>query len=336
MNMEYKSLNFDVKAVTQEVESGDWIIEGYASTYTLDNGGDRIRKGAFTETIAERFTNQKALNGKSKIKILWQHKTDAIIGSLLEIREDDTGLYVSLKLINDPDFKKAAIAYKLAKMGEIDSFSIGYKTAPCDCVMVDEGDMEIREIIRLKLYEISIVTFPMNEQAEFTNVKNDEELTKVDEQVIELLKEIKMLLEPKDLCITITEVEDESEGETPEMESDSTCCGECGNLLQKDCKACGKLLQKMCPSCNAPKEEVVEEAKEEVEVVVEEVKDEKLSLKEELLVELKQYIDSLFASKQEEKELVVEEVITVETEVKATELSLEDLISNMLTKEITL
>ncbi len=191
--MEYKSIAFDVEVKESPLESDQWIIEGYASTYDIDSGNDRIEKGAFKNTIKERFTDPKALNGKSKIKALWQHNTDDLIGTILELREDPKGLFCRIQLFRDPVFCSAEKAYRLAKYGEIDSFSIGYKPVVWEYEEIDNA-CSIRIIKELKLYEISVVTFPMNERAEFTNVKKDGELMLMNEEMIKLLTEIRDLL----------------------------------------------------------------------------------------------------------------------------------------------
>ena len=187
--LEYKSFDFKVSNV-EELEDGEWLIEGWASTWTKDNGNDRVMFGAFRESYEERFVKQKKLNGKSKIKVLWQHDPSDIIGQLIEAREEDKGLYVKIKLINHPLFINAAKAYILAKLGEIDSFSIGYKTLAKRKVF--EDGVEITELIKVKWYEVSIVTFPMNELAEFTSVKDEDE--EMNEKVIELLTSLDLKL----------------------------------------------------------------------------------------------------------------------------------------------
>jgi HK97 family phage prohead protease len=130
------------------------IFEGYAATWDLDEGGDIIHQGAFNKTINERA---------SRIKVLWQHSE--AIGKPIEMREDDRGLYVKAQI---SDTQLGRDAMQLLKDGVIDTMSIGYS--------VPEGKSDIIEGIRhikeIKLYEFSVVTFPMNEKAIITDVKN--------------------------------------------------------------------------------------------------------------------------------------------------------------------
>lgn len=186
LKKEYKSLDFTLTDI-EEVSANEWIIEGYASTWTKDNGNDRIELGAFLKTIEARFTGPKK-RGKSKVKVLWQHETDEIIGQLLEAKEDAKGLFVRIRLIQDEVFPLARKAYILAKLGELDSFSIGYSVVSYR--IEEEDGVKVRVITELKWYEVSIVTFPMNEQAEFTQVKNEEEEFLMNEQIVKLLEDM--------------------------------------------------------------------------------------------------------------------------------------------------
>ena len=140
MQYEYKSLSFELKEESK-TEDG-WIVEGYGSTYDLDSGYDKIMPGAFKKTIEERFTKSKLKNGKSKVKCLWQHDSHDIIGSVLELREDENGLYCKMKLFDNASiYPNAAKAYDLLKRGEIDSFSIGYRPVDTDWLETDELDV---------------------------------------------------------------------------------------------------------------------------------------------------------------------------------------------------
>jgi len=148
--MEYKALEFKA----ENVDADERIISGYASTYDLDQGGDIIVKGAFSRTLGE----------KRGVKVLWQHKQDSPIGKPRMMREDEQGLYVEAYIAKTA---KGDEALALAKEGIIDSMSIGYSVN--DSEYKDDG---VRLIKELTLYEFSLVTFPMNEKAIITGVKN--------------------------------------------------------------------------------------------------------------------------------------------------------------------
>lgn len=152
--MEFKELRLADFEIKQDGETN--VFEGYASTFeNTDSVGDIIERGAFTNSIAKRLP-----------KMLWQHRADKPIGIYTEIREDERGLFVKGKLANTTLGNEAA---ELARMGAIDSMSIGFS------IVNDEYDRnnKTRTIKELNLYEISLVTFPANEQAKITSAKND-------------------------------------------------------------------------------------------------------------------------------------------------------------------
>ncbi len=150
MELERKSVkfNFEVKA-----EGEARVIEGYGAVFgNLDNGGDIILPGAFSESLTRRMP-----------KMLYQHWSEKLIGKWDSASEDAKGLYVKGVLAKTP---LADEAYELAKMGALDGMSIGY--SPNDYEHDDKG---IRKLKKVELWEVSLVTFPMNESARLTGVK---------------------------------------------------------------------------------------------------------------------------------------------------------------------
>jgi HK97 family phage prohead protease len=144
----------EIKAV-----SDTGIFEGYASTFgNVDLGGDVVVPGAYLDSLIARPA--------AKVKLLWQHSPYDVIGKFLEIKEDAAGLYVQGQL--NLKVQKGAEAYALLQDGAIDGLSIGYRT------MADEIDraLGVRKILKCDLYEVSLVTFPMNEGGKISRVKS--------------------------------------------------------------------------------------------------------------------------------------------------------------------
>ena len=152
--LDHKKLNFDVKM--DESGKSEGTFSGFASTSHLDRGGDIVLKGAFKRTLKER--------GDS-VRILWQHDSKKPIGRPTLLEERDGGLYIEGK-ISDTELGREAMT--LLKDGVIDSMSIGYSVN--DSEYNGQG---VRVIKDLDLYEVSLVTFPMNEKAKVTGVKDD-------------------------------------------------------------------------------------------------------------------------------------------------------------------
>jgi len=122
------------------------FIRGYASVFNMvDSQNDEIKPYAFIT------------NNKDNIKFLWQHQTGEPIGVITTLKEDEYGLYFEAKLILE--VARAREAYALIKEGAIASLSIGYVPVK----YYHDYERNVRVIEEVKLYEISLVTFPANE-----------------------------------------------------------------------------------------------------------------------------------------------------------------------------
>ena len=157
------TLSLDVKLLTEEGE-----FEGYASTFgDVDNGSDIVMPGAFADTLVRRPA--------ADVKMLFQHNTSCPIGKWLELREDNKGLYAKGKLLRS--IEKGREIYELMKESVLDGMSIGFRS------LIDEYDREldVRRLIKVELREISVVTFPMNEHATVSLVKNGNDLPPIRE-----------------------------------------------------------------------------------------------------------------------------------------------------------
>lgn len=136
----------------------DGSFEGYASTFgNVDNGYDVVMPGAFAKSLQERPVG--------RVKMLWQHDPAQPIGVWTQAVEDSKGLFVKGRILRE--VQKGAEAYALMKEGVIDSMSIGYRTLESDYT-----NAGIRQLKELGLMEISLVTFPMNDQATVTTIKD--------------------------------------------------------------------------------------------------------------------------------------------------------------------
>jgi len=102
--------------------------------------------------------------------MLWQHDSRMPIGVYDSIKEDENGLLVKGRLLIN-DVEKAREAYALLKAGAISGLSIGYSINQSGSEMGKDGNHYLKD---LSLWEISIVTFPANNQANVNGVKTVE------------------------------------------------------------------------------------------------------------------------------------------------------------------
>ena len=144
----------------KEIDGEKGVFEGYGNVFGLvDWYREIVEKGAFKKTLAD-----KASAGK-KIVLLWQHDYTQPIGTL-EAFEDETGLRVKATLTLG--VRAADEAYLLLKSGAIDAMSIGFDVTK-DKVDTKTG---IRHLIEIRLWEVSLVTFPANEASLVDGVKS--------------------------------------------------------------------------------------------------------------------------------------------------------------------
>lgn len=150
------SFAFDVKEMPDE--SGTFA--GYGAVFgNVDLGRDIILKGAFTETLSK-------WRAKGKLpKMLWHHNMRQPIGVWTEMKEDDYGLFVRGRFTKG--VQAAEEVHLLLKDQAIDGLSIGYDAIDPEY----DRDMNVRKLVKVDLWECSLVTLGMNQEAVVTNVK---------------------------------------------------------------------------------------------------------------------------------------------------------------------
>lgn len=191
-------LPFEIK----EIDDAAGTFSGIAAAYSLDQGGDIIKPGAFKRTLAD----WKRSKGKV-IPLIDSHNYHSArfaIGKMLEATETADGLEAKFEFIpNDAD---ADAIRRRVKGGYINGLSIGYETVRAKTP--DEAERRggvYRYLEEVKLVEVSVVVFPMNRDARIdtgsvksflTSLKADS-LSESDRKELEQLQEtIGALLAP--------------------------------------------------------------------------------------------------------------------------------------------
>jgi len=150
-------LKFTALALTDADASG--VFEGYASLFNReDMARDVVLPGAFRKSLAER--------GPGGVRMLFQHDPAHPIGVWEHIEEDALGLKVRGRLTLDVE--KARDVLSLMRAGAIDGLSIGFKARRTQ----RDSRAGVRRIVDLDLWEISVVTFPMQPGARVHGVKS--------------------------------------------------------------------------------------------------------------------------------------------------------------------
>ena len=192
---EYKTVEFELEGFDDK----EGTFSGYGAVFSnIDSGGDIIEPGAFTKTIAE---------GIGRVKILSGHNDSLLpIGIPTELREDAKGLFMSAKI---SDTTLGRDVKTLIHDGVLCELSIGY-----DPVVFDYDENGIRHLREVKLWEISVVTWAMNEQAVITDHKSDDAATRIEAEAQAIVTEVKAgrkisasrMKSLKDACTSIQKI----------------------------------------------------------------------------------------------------------------------------------
>lgn len=151
---------FLVKELHEEEDF--FMFEGYASTFgNVDLGDDVVMPGAFKDTIKE--LQDKGGN----LPVLWQHNHDQPLGIFTEMKEDDKGLFVKGVMPKGDSLVSGRVIPQM-KVGSINQMSIGYSCWGEGAFSVVDG---IRQLHKVLLWEVSLVTVPMNPEAVITGMK---------------------------------------------------------------------------------------------------------------------------------------------------------------------
>lgn len=138
---------------TQETTDSK-IISGY---FVVFNSETELYQGVYEEVAPEAFDSVDF----SDVKALVDHDTAKVLGrtkaSTLSLSVDDKGLYGEIT-VNESD-QEAMNLYSRVVRGDVDQCSFGFEILNEE--MIQNSDGTVKFIIKsLKLYEVSVVTFP--------------------------------------------------------------------------------------------------------------------------------------------------------------------------------
>lgn len=169
MDRKIRQLRSDASQFQVREAEGDLSIEGYFSVfnsiYELWPGAtESVAQGAFSETLGDDI---RALVNHNDTLVLGRNKAGT-----LELREDSHGLWGKIKV--NPNDSDAMNLYERVKRGDVNQCSFGF--------MIESEETEFREdgsihwtIRKVKLFEVSVCTFPAYEATEVSARKADYE-----------------------------------------------------------------------------------------------------------------------------------------------------------------
>lgn len=146
--------------------TGDLYISGYFSVF---NSNYEIWPGATESVSPEAFDG--ALS--DDIRCLIDHETRLVLGrnkaGTLDLKTDSRGLWGEVK-VNQKD-QDAMNLYERVKRGDVNQCSFGFEIL--DEEFEDRGTEVHWTIKKVKLYEVSVVTFPAYDETEVSARKQD-------------------------------------------------------------------------------------------------------------------------------------------------------------------
>lgn len=141
---------------TREAENDQMIICGY---FVVFNSWTKLWNGYYEQVSPKAFENTDLTD----IRALINHNDRLVLGrtksSTLTLRVDDKGLYGEIKV--NPNDQDAVNLYERVKRGDVDQCSFGFQITEEEWEDTAEGYRST--ITGIKLFEVSVVTFPAYE-----------------------------------------------------------------------------------------------------------------------------------------------------------------------------
>jgi len=157
------------KLEVRATADGGAVVEGYATVYDFayDIGGGPA-SGGFTEIVARGATAKSA--AEADVRLLVNHDGIPLArtkSGTMTLTSDDIGLKVTAQL--DPMNPLSASLRSAMERGDMDQMSFAFK------VLRDSWDpaYEVRTIQEVKLFDVSMVTYPAN-PATVAKVRSDD------------------------------------------------------------------------------------------------------------------------------------------------------------------
>ena len=165
--------NRQVRAIASEfttrADGEDLRIEGYFAVFNSNyqiwaDGSESVAPGAFSDTLGD------------DIRALIDHETMYVLGrnqaGTLELREDSHGLWGSVKI--NPNDQDAMNLYARVQRGDVDQCSFGFDILDEETEFRADGSVHWT-INKVKLYEVSVCTFPAYSETSVTARKHEYE-----------------------------------------------------------------------------------------------------------------------------------------------------------------
>jgi len=139
------------EAPASGVQSGDWVVEGFAATSDLDGHGDIITPEALKGAIQ---------SVKDRTTVLFNHDMDQPIGRVVQVKALDTGLWLKMVLSKTQPDK-----WTMVQEGVLNKFSVRIGVPEGGATEEMRRGKPILILSKILIKEISLVTVPANPKA---------------------------------------------------------------------------------------------------------------------------------------------------------------------------
>lgn len=152
-----KDCNLQIKDIDQKSR----MVKGYFAAFgNVDSDGDMFKKGCFSKSITENGPK----SNKPRVKYLAFHNPELLPGKLVELGEDEKGLYFAAEMSKTQLGQDILTQYE---EGILTEHSVGF------IMMQNNYDQQkdCNLITEVKLFEGSVVTWGANMNTPVTEVK---------------------------------------------------------------------------------------------------------------------------------------------------------------------
>lgn len=150
-------------------EGEELIIEGYFAKFNTEAEG---WPGYFEQIDPHAFDGET----DGDVRALLDHQTHIVLGrtkaGTLQLKIDEVGLWGRLTI--NPNDREALDAYERVKRGDVDQCSFGFDIISEEYVNGEDGSLHCT-LKKVKLYEVSVCTFPFYPDTEIEARKKDAE-----------------------------------------------------------------------------------------------------------------------------------------------------------------
>lgn len=162
--MEKREIELESLSIS-ELETKEMIVEGYALKWESLSRPIVTKSGTFHEYF-KRGAFDRSIEGAEQL-VLYGHDINQVLGrtsnGTAELRSDDVGLYLTVKL---PNTTLGRDTYEYVKRGDITGMSVGFIPITDEFVYDAETDKIKRSVEEAILLEVSLVPMPAYESSD--------------------------------------------------------------------------------------------------------------------------------------------------------------------------